>query len=40
MPTRRHLPARTRAFVYLLVERFGGNLERYPWREWCGSVGR
>lgn len=31
MPTRRHLPARTRAFVDLLVERFGGSLERDPW---------
>jgi DNA-binding transcriptional LysR family regulator len=33
MPTRRHLPARTRAFVDLLVERFGGSLERDPWLE-------
>jgi DNA-binding transcriptional LysR family regulator len=35
MPTRRHLPARTRAFVDLLVERFGGSLERDPWLEDC-----
>jgi DNA-binding transcriptional LysR family regulator len=33
MPTRRHLPARTRVFVDLLVERFGGSLERDPWLE-------
>ena len=39
MPTRRHLPARTRAFVDLLVERFGGSLERDPWLE-DGMVSR
>jgi DNA-binding transcriptional LysR family regulator len=33
MPTRRHVPARTRVFVDLLVERFGGSLERDPWLE-------
>jgi DNA-binding transcriptional LysR family regulator len=33
MPTRRHLPARTRAFVDLMVERFGGSLDRDPWLE-------
>jgi DNA-binding transcriptional LysR family regulator len=30
MPTRRHVPARTRAFVDFLVEAFGGE-ERDPW---------
>ena len=40
MPTRRHLPARTRAFVDLLVERFGGSLERDPWLESGGNHGR
>jgi DNA-binding transcriptional LysR family regulator len=40
MPTRRHLPARTRAFVDLLVERFGGSLERDPWLEERGPVAR
>lgn len=30
MPTRQHLPARTRAFVDFLVETFGGN-EHDPW---------
>lgn len=38
MPTRRHLPARTRAFVDLLVERFGGSLARDPWLEQGGSM--
>jgi DNA-binding transcriptional LysR family regulator len=33
MPTRRHLPARARVFVDLLVERFGGSLDRDPWLE-------
>ena len=40
MPTRRHLPARTRVFVDLLVERFGGSLERDPWLEECGPSGQ
>jgi DNA-binding transcriptional LysR family regulator len=30
MPTRRHVPARTRAFVDFLVDAFGGE-ERDPW---------
>jgi DNA-binding transcriptional LysR family regulator len=38
MPTRRHLPARSRAFVDLLVERFGGSLERDPWLAQCGTM--
>ena len=38
MPTRRHQPARTRAFVDLLVERFGGSLARDPWLEQGGSM--
>ena len=40
MPTRRHLPARTRAFVDLLVERFGGSLERDPWLEESPADGK
>ena len=30
MPTRKHVPARTRAFVDFLVETFGGE-DRDPW---------
>ena len=30
MPTRKHVPARTRAFVDFLVQTFGGNDED-PW---------
>ncbi|MEP7302841.1 MAG: hypothetical protein ABI699_15110 [Caldimonas sp.] len=30
MPTRKHLPARTRAFIGFLVETFGGE-DRDPW---------
>jgi DNA-binding transcriptional LysR family regulator len=38
MPTRRHLPARTRAFIDLLVERFGGSLARDPWLQDTGPA--
>jgi DNA-binding transcriptional LysR family regulator len=31
MPTRKHVPTRTRAFVDFLVETFGGNQED-PWQ--------
>ena len=40
MPTRRHLPARTRAFVDLLVQRFGGSLAQDPWLALCNPEGR
>ena len=36
VPTRRHVPARTRAFVDFLVARFGGE-ERDPWLAVSGS---
>ena len=40
MPTRRHLPARTRAFVDLLVQRFGGSRAQDPWLALCEPEGR
>jgi len=38
MPTRKHVPARTRAFVDFLVETFGGETKD-PWLPTAG-VGR
>lgn len=33
MPSRKHLPARTRAWVGYLVERVGGDIDRDPWMQ-------
>lgn len=36
VPTRKHLPARTRAFIDFLAETFGGSGDRDPWLEAAG----